>query len=88
MKPATPLPWIVDGDEVTDGTGTVADVFGETSEDREQNAAYIAHAANMYPKLVEALQWAVERLDDNYPVAYCEERMRQARALLAECEGD
>ena len=63
-KPATPLPW---RDEEGDAGGRhiTADAKGDdaiacTYDESDfaaaaQDAAYIAHAANAYPKLVEAL---------------------------------
>lgn len=46
-KPATALPW---------DTLYPATRFGLGATEREQNAAYAVHAANAYPKLVEALR--------------------------------
>lgn len=61
-QPATPLPWVV----VKDGAYTVIDsvppnakrfgVVRYIGEPTAQNAAYIVHAANAYPKLIEALR--------------------------------
>jgi len=84
MKPATPLPWKADGDEVIDtAAGTVADVFGDTSEDRDQNAAYIAHAANLYPEMLDFID-SLSRGFDNLSWEMQEWRRR----ILAKCEGE
>ena len=61
MKPETPLPWTTE-DAILPGT--------------LQDAAYIAHAANAYPKLVEALR---EVIAGRY-----EADASRARALLRE----
>ena len=67
MKPATPLPWECPG---TDGEDyvicaspkgkrrTIAHVYrhSDLGIKREENAAYIVHAANSYPELVAALR--------------------------------
>lgn len=74
-QPATPLPWhqgpIDGGDDannecVFDKDGEiVADCGARASLDKvdwpecEKNAAYVDHAANAYPKLVEHLQGAL-----------------------------
>jgi hypothetical protein len=81
MKPGTELPWELDD--------FLADLQMERISD--QDAAYIVHAANMYPKLVEALSLAKANLD-----ARAETRRKwtmndQANweridALLRECE--
>ena len=93
--PATPLPWKVGPPSTTtnavagqrgiwSGKRGVADVYGYPA-----NAAYLAHAANAYPKLVEALRKMLETSAlhrsmlskhgfDETPVEY------DARALLAE----
>ena len=63
MKPGTALPWVLDGaviltaNQRAHGVGLVADCNdNEVSAKRsKRNAEYIAHAANAYPKLVEAL---------------------------------
>ena len=67
-KPATPLPWFSMVDNVFAGdardmktTRFVADIQGPL-EQRLKDATYIAHAANAYPKLVEALPQAIHAL--------------------------
>lgn len=76
--PATPLPWKVvqAGDpnnvpRIMSEKGGVAVLcvnrfMGEKGPSKEemQQAAYLAHACNAYPKLVEALREATESLDD------------------------
>ena len=64
IKPATPLPWTVDPEgevavsiEASNGA-IVCEVRG-ASNDPAALAAYIAHACNNYPKLVEALRGLV-----------------------------
>ena len=59
MKPGTPLPWEVDreivlwqaGDDELEEVATASRLSACTHD-----AAYIAHACNAYPKLVEALK--------------------------------
>jgi hypothetical protein len=65
--PATPLPWIsadcyveakaaLAGRGIA-GVGVIAETRNEDSPQADDaNASYIAHAANAYPKLVEALR--------------------------------
>jgi hypothetical protein len=56
-RPATPLPWANQpADEYEGVLALVDDEMLEVAKvDDAKNAAYIAHAANAYPKLVEAL---------------------------------
>lgn len=55
-KPATPLPFIASVDNISrDNLLLLRGMCGNAS-DGVQNAAYIAHAANAYPKLVAALR--------------------------------
>jgi hypothetical protein len=51
--PATPLPWKVVDASVFSGKAKVCIAVEYPNGD---SAAYIAHAANAYPKLVEALR--------------------------------
>ena len=57
--PATPLPWIADTHRINDCNGQniarADNQFGDNI-DHVQDAAYIVHAANAYPRLVEALR--------------------------------
>lgn len=63
-EPATPLPWEYDpDDEALYGTSRVQDAqaydyIGSTMSftNESEDAAYIVHAANAYPQLVEALR--------------------------------
>ncbi len=70
-QPATPLPWRTERERDgvrqikgkspyfvarVHGPFTVGDPAGVGYEGAEANAAYIAHAANAYPKLVRALE--------------------------------
>jgi hypothetical protein len=63
-KPATPLPWFENWNNPQDGwiEGQSQQVVvltgvqdGQDQDDADKDAAYIAHAANAYPKLVRAL---------------------------------
>lgn len=64
MQPGTPLPWELSNkfarDKVYEGGLLVANCHVESDlrpkTACEQNAAYIAHAANLYPELVAALE--------------------------------
>lgn len=73
MNPATPLPWIVGRDSKThnrptrnwetgidNGDVPVADACGASQAEAHQDAAYIVHACNAYPKLVAALREYVD----------------------------
>jgi hypothetical protein len=77
--PATKLPWDLnkEGNIVGDSL-IVAKMDRGHFMDREGDAAYIAHAANAYPKLVEALRNAI-RSDKFKAIAEME-----AAALLRE----
>lgn len=64
-QPATPLPWIYDAERqpatpicTADRREWIASPFRRVGE--EQDARYIAHACNAYPRLVEALRGATE----------------------------
>lgn len=70
MKPATPLPWLIDSQQNVRSESEiqhapisgakvpalVAGVVGPDKDGLKQNAQYIAHACNAYPKLVAALR--------------------------------
>ena len=66
-KPATPLPWTVGkttrigGVEIQSVDINAGDYAGEAYT--PQDAAYIAHAANAYPRLVEALRKSMQHCD-------------------------
>lgn len=96
-KPATPLPFASEHQDISytgaeghfvtarNSEDLIADVWllnGLNAEQCKQNAAYIAHAANAYPKLVRALEDAYDAL-----VTYGyekEDRGVRALALLRE----
>ncbi len=68
-QPATPLPWRVSSDAklrilgaLHTGSRTIREQAG--TGQCVNDAIYIAHAANAYPKLVAALNLAYSRLDD------------------------
>ena len=56
--PATPLPWRVVDASVYSGKAKVCIAVEYPNGD---SAAYIAHSANAYPKLVEALRGLMEQ---------------------------
>lgn len=103
-KPATPLPWTTAltnaGQFIrSNGSNGPHGYFVEvrqtrTGRDEKADAAYIAHAANAYPRLVEALRkFARATCDDDgvadsMPIEDCTELtegdLKAARALLKE----
>ena len=102
IKPATPLPWAHEQIGVSDAGPNGVDVFDIGPVDHEgcmrvrvatvadEDAAYIVHAANAYPKLVEALRSLVkaeEEYGDQGNVAINEAWM-PAAALLRELGED
>lgn len=56
MKPATPLPWGEDDN-------TLDLVLSQNPASRSVSVSYLYHAANAYPKLVEALRECKSYLD-------------------------
>lgn len=68
MKPATPLPWhsaeietplgdrLGNAYKLTRGENEIAIFRADGSRTQEGDARYAAHAANAYPRLVEALK--------------------------------
>ena len=71
-QPATPLPWkavqsdngifhVLNADGAPYDSGEIAICYGEEVKAAPESA-YIAHAANAYPKLVEALRDPLRRL--------------------------
>ncbi len=81
--PATPLPWSAEERgltihrQVVVGKGLVCQVSRRAGQ--AENAAYIAHACNAYPRLVEALRGCLKgRSDADSP------QFVLARALLVE----
>jgi hypothetical protein len=96
VKPRTELPWLDvgaeilrdDEDDVSIAYATVDSArltVGEAIAVAEANSAYIVHAANLYPKLVEALRDANTALITLG--AKETDRQLTLRALLRECEG-
>jgi len=92
QKPATALPYRtgpastleanklgIRGIWTADKKTGVADVYGH-----RENAAYIVHAANAYPKLVEALRNVEELLADLERGGAENPEFEQVRALLRE----
>jgi hypothetical protein len=93
MKPATKLPWHIGLKQaeriVYDATGWAvcnATVYHvkEDADDCKKNAAYIAHACNAYPKLVEALREIVGSTPGGFAGDPLIVARRSAEALLAE----
>jgi hypothetical protein len=90
-KPATALPWQKESpmQGIRGGEGSQHIYTAHASgnyKTREQDAAYIVHAANAYPKLVEALRHAIKEAD-----GYCDDEhghpantLDAERALLRE----
>ena len=88
-KPATPLPWTLVSWDANKRTKIVEFAFrgdypvnlrGLSTGPEQRDAAYIAHAANAYPKLVEALRICAALVhSDGEPV--CGQKVR---ALLRE----
>jgi hypothetical protein len=86
--PATPLPW----QHGKDRSGRIR-IFGpdgiecvralwkcvKTKEQRDANRAYIAHAANAYPKLVEAARYLAAMVED-----INERHAQQGRVMVQE----
>jgi hypothetical protein len=70
MKPATPLPWPKDN------------IVGLNMN--WENQAYIAHACNAYPKLVEALRKIKERTDCSRDFGAAAEAAYITSTVLAE----
>ena len=90
--PATPLPWRVGqvsagrfpaypiiGDQLI-----VADVTIRARGRSNVDAAYIAHAANAYPRLIEALRSLKDRIGAFNGQTACSPEFNAAHALLAE----
>lgn len=104
MKPGTPLPWKQwpgadhpnapiligqPGQHVCAISGTA-----RARVEAEQNAAYIVHAANLYPELVEALEDLVGQWDQGMTCGAIpdsrshRESVDNARAVLAKAKGE
>lgn len=78
MKPATPLPWKPFGPFVIDENENEVASGGYGID-----AAYIAHACNLYPELVEALEQLCKAASDEWTDSW--EWFDRARAVLAKC---
>ncbi len=66
-KPATPLPWAAQPIGVAGKNNDIPISSIEpnvTDATHAQDAAYIAHACNAYPRLVEALRQALDFIAD------------------------
>ena len=55
INPATPLPWINSSHPESDYAEIQGPLEGIAAQSSHADAAYIVHACNAYPKLVEAL---------------------------------
>jgi hypothetical protein len=95
MKPETPLPWkwaavdsrwsVVEG---ADGTTVIDDggaggEYSQVIDPVSDNAAYIVHAANLYPELLQACRAALVTLSDDDIYHKCivaHERLKDAIA--------
>lgn len=61
MKPTTPLPWSVEkGDKIWSESDRS---YPARAQYAHQDAAYIAHTANAYPKLVEELKVLLDKYE-------------------------
>ena len=89
IKPAAPLPYRCDSHPEEDFAEILSSNDGPVARTTHDDAAYIVHACNAYPKLVEALRVAADQ------IAYLQEisgndkhgpldALRDARALLRE----
>ena len=78
--PATPLPW----KGPSSVKSSMFPPFLIRGEIPTADAAYIAHACNSYPKLVEALRDCAEWLCEAHQGSDQWERGHAARALLSE----
>jgi len=95
MQPGTPLPWELSNkfarDKVYEGGLLVANCHVESDlrpkTACEQNAAYIAHACNLHPELVTALEASNALLTEIYRERGVGEPLLVSwnRALLARC---
>lgn len=96
-KPATPLPWdtagIVPQFHIVGGNPQELIADCTVGRDRPKadyaNADYLAHAANAYPKLVDALRYFAKNMDPNgeWVAQSADKRAKafdDARALLRE----
>jgi hypothetical protein len=95
MKPATPLPWKANTSGpagrralyIYGGENYCIAGLGDRVDAQKANAAYIVHASNTYPKLVEALREVLAAHDNEMAhggQVYTEGEA--IRALLTEAE--
>lgn len=93
-QPATPLPWEHDSDTPSRNGSPRAMVFPVDDDIdnptvvaggiKPENAAYIVHSANAYPRLVEALRKAHSRISDECSSGIDNPTARDIYALLGE----
>lgn len=73
---------------ISDARGRIiADVGGDSPDERENNTALLVHAVNMLSKLIEALEGAMPLLTDQknkYPAPEWDNIYREFRDLLNE----
>jgi hypothetical protein len=109
MEGISLLPWTMETDGhkfwIDDSAGlSVADLYHTGSRtiyisrkyNDEANAAYIVHACNLYPELVEALEVAVREFDVYWPMRTADVhkhdceclrcRIDALRAILSKCK--
>ena len=65
MKPATPLPWSSVGPKTAEKTVIMSHSKNLGAFERD-DAAYIVHACNAYPKLVEAIHMLLQNPSGEY----------------------
>lgn len=85
-QPATPLPWRDLQGKVQDARGYATELPLQNptlavcvTENQHQDSAYIAHTANAYPKLIEALRDAIATTPPNS--SFLESRIALLREL-------
>lgn len=88
-KPETPLPWAADVNNPNwngdiDSHGTAVRSVSVARAKRDQDTAYITHAANAYPKLVEALKRAQQREYNSFEPDNQSNVYKEHAALLTE----
>jgi hypothetical protein len=89
MEGISPLPWKVSGKQTIRGIdgSWVAKTFWNRGP---ETAAYIVHAANLYPELVEALEGAetqIQYLHDKFQeTGSGNAELARIRTILAKCK--
>ena len=90
IKPAAPLPYRCDSHPEEDFAEILSSNDGPVARTTHDDAAYIVHACNAYPKLVEALRFVLNASAKT--AAHCPDMewrtdayrsVTEARALLA-----